>query len=156
MYGRTHTPEACEKIRQHTILQFSDPEARVRAASKTISHFVRWGVAPTSAIEGLVGDALRQLGVVAIPQHPIRGPHGKFIACVDFFLPTRSIALEVNGTYWHADPRVYDDLNATQRHNVTRFRMKRTALEAMGIHVVVVWEREVRDDAVRAVREVLA
>jgi len=67
----------------------------------------------------------------------------------DFLLPKR-ILLEIQGTYWHADPRLYapDRLTPTQRRNVERDRQKASYAESQGYHLKVIWEQDLRQGRV--------
>jgi len=62
----------------------------------------------------------------------------------DFLLPGR-VLVEVHGTYWHADPRVYppDRLTPDQRRNVVHDLDKRRFAARSGYRVRVVWEADI-------------
>jgi very-short-patch-repair endonuclease len=62
-------------------------------------HF--WSGGETS-IEAKVRDALTELGVAFIPEYRVR----RFQ--IDFFLPDYSIAVEADGTHWHASTKDRD------------------------------------------------
>ena len=154
MFGRGHTPEAVEKIREATRKQFAKPENRKRASDATIAHLLVNGTVKVSSIERRVGEVLARLGIAAKPQHGLRDAKGsRYVACIDFYLPDRGIALEVNGTYWHADPRFYDPtrLNATQKRTQERYLRKREQLKAAGLQLVEVWEADIDHNVEEAV-----
>jgi G:T-mismatch repair DNA endonuclease (very short patch repair protein) len=62
----------------------------------------------------------------------------------DFCLPGNKKIIEVNGTYWHADPRVYNENDAV--HDVlakkiwNRDKKKLGYAKRAGYDVLVVWE----------------
>jgi G:T-mismatch repair DNA endonuclease (very short patch repair protein) len=66
-------------------------------------------------------------------------------------------ALEVNGTFWHADPRVYAGrrLKPAQVKTLERYRRKAAALRELGMPIAEVWEADLERDARRAVRVAL-
>ena len=67
----------------------------------------------------------------------------------DFLLPDRAL-VEVHGTYWHADPRVYhpSSLTAKQRKQLLRDFDKRRFAAERGYRLKVVWELDLDRDTV--------
>ena len=110
-----------------------------------------------SQLERDVGVVLSGLGVKALPQFGFRGERGRFAAVVDFFLPDSRTALEVNGTFWHADPREFPNgpLHASQRRTLLRYERKLAFLRRQGTPVVEVWEIDFRANPEGSVREAL-
>jgi hypothetical protein len=55
--------------------------------------------------------------------------------------------IEIQGTYWHADPRVYDveDLNRTQKRDIIIDEVKRKWCSKNGIRVIYVWEKDINE-----------
>lgn len=159
MHGRGHTPEVVARLRAFTTARFTSPKERQMASERSIEAIASGKHGRTSSLETIVGKVLADLGVSAIPQHCIRAASGgRWIACVDFYLPAYRAALEVNGTFWHADPRVYGgpELKPAQIRTLERYARKEAALRAMDIPILEVWEADVREDATLAVRNVLA
>jgi G:T-mismatch repair DNA endonuclease (very short patch repair protein) len=72
-------------------------------------------------------------------------------------LPDRDLAIEVNGTFWHADPRVYPNgpVKPSQRRTLTRYTRKLQLLKGLGIRVVEVWEADFKADPIPAVQAAL-
>src|SRR5699024_281803 len=75
--------------------QYKDPAEAFEARTRPDGECLIWTAAKTK-------NGYGQLVV------PVRGAAGRFVACVDFML-SDGRALEVNGTFWHTDPRVYPD-----------------------------------------------
>lgn len=101
-----------------------------------------------SQLEKDVGEVLRKLGVKALPQHALRHADGTFGAVLDFFLPGSDTAVEVNGTFWHADPRVFPDgpTHASQVRSAEKYARKKVLIEERGLRLVEVWEGDFRTD----------
>jgi G:T-mismatch repair DNA endonuclease (very short patch repair protein) len=116
--------------------------------------FLAAGRMPTvSSQELAVADALDSRGVEYEAQVAIRDPDtGRYFACVDFLLANGSV-IEVYGSYWHGDPRMYErvDLNATQRQVVEKDSRKQETLRRLGIPFVTLWERDLAADLEGAV-----
>jgi G:T-mismatch repair DNA endonuclease (very short patch repair protein) len=68
-------------------------------------------------------------------------PLGRYV--YDFLLPDK-LLVEVHGTYWHADPRVYEGRTLTpdQRRNRLRDIDKKLFAAARGYRLKVVWETD--------------
>ena len=149
------------------------PEGKTKFANRTItarmrlSNFERWqqdyGYAvavekqlewqkrnilrPTSRytkIELKTAEALRDAGYDIVTQFSV--PH---YYC-DIYVPTLNLIVEVNGDYWHANPKFHnsDDVIGHKRMLASQIwecdARKMKALEAMGYNVVVVWEHKVK------------
>lgn len=66
---------------------------------------------------------------------------------IDCAFPIAKLAVEVNGTFFHIDPRVYPNgpINAVQRRNFGRDKRKKAHLESLGWTILPLWEIEVRN-----------
>ncbi len=98
-----------------------------------------------SKLEDKVAEELTRRGVPFTRQVAIRNPTtGRFAACVDFLLRGR-VVLEVNGTFWHADPRFYPDgpTFPAQLRTATAYARKLSFLTAADIPLVEVWEADI-------------
>lgn len=100
-----------------------------------------------SKLEQEVGAILRRLGYKHVKQCPIFSQRKRCRGIFDFFLTVHKVAIEVNGTYWHCDPRVYKDgpQYTTQRRNIRSWNRKMRYCEQLGIHVIVLWEKDLRE-----------
>lgn len=127
-------------------------DTRARLSEATARAIAEGRIKPVSQLEDEVARHLDTLGVGYVRQHPIRGAHGRYVACADFLLEDGRV-LEVNGTFWHADPRVYPDgpTLPAQIRTAERWGRKIEALSALGVTVIVVWEQDVRDSGSQAV-----
>lgn len=113
------------------------------------------GTIHVSKLEDTVADELARRGIQFYRQVPLRGPDGRYIGVLDFVV--NGVALEVNGTFWHTDPRVYPNgpTYAVQRRNHSRYERKRMALKEQDILLVELWELDVRKSLSDAVGHVL-
>lgn len=66
---------------------------------------------------------------------------------IDCAMPNAKIAIEIQGTFFHIDPRIYPNgpTNAVQRRNAGRDKRKREHLEGLGWKIIEVWEIEIRN-----------
>jgi len=66
----------------------------------------------------------------------------------DFYIPSANVIIEVQGTYWHADPRVYEDknLNRTQRRDRKIDEVKKTWCALHGIKLIYIWEKDINEN----------
>lgn len=65
----------------------------------------------------------------------------------DFYLTSHNVAVEVNGTFWHSDPREYPDGPQTkkQRRVARSWNKKVRYATQRGIRIIVLWEKDLRD-----------
>jgi len=123
--------------------------------SRATSRAIAEGRMPrVSKAEQRVGPVLDTLGIAYKAQYGIRGARGRFAVVVDYFLPGMNTALEFNGTFWHADPRVYPKgpVHASQRRTADRYKRKSAFLASHGIRLVEVWEMDFNKDPEKSVR----
>lgn len=92
-----------------------------------------------TGIERQVRSALESLGIAFEAEKRI----GRFL--VDAFLPELGIAIEVNGTYWHCDPRAYPNgpTSPIQEKAIERDRRKQDAVERAGFRLLILWEKDI-------------
>jgi len=100
-----------------------------------------------TSLEIALYDALDQLGLEYISQLPM---YDKFI--VDAYLPEYDLVIESNGTYWHADPRVYVRgggqnrgkiaMNRAQQLRIAQDAAKKKYLKEQGHNLLVLWEED--------------
>jgi G:T-mismatch repair DNA endonuclease (very short patch repair protein) len=103
-------------------------------------------------LEDEVAQELSHRGIGFRRQVCVRNPEdGRYIACVDFFLDDGRV-VEVNGTFWHADIRIYPDgpVYPAQRRTTSRYDRKLAHLSRLGIEVVELWELDIRENIVDA------
>lgn len=61
----------------------------------------------------------------------------------DFYLPDNRILLEIDGTYWHAKGKKYDDMNPTQKRNNRVDKIKNEWAQMRGIPLIRIWEDDI-------------
>ncbi len=66
----------------------------------------------------------------------------------DFRIKPNGPIIEIQGTYWHADPRVYEDknLNRTQRRDRKIDEVKKTWCALHGIKLIYIWEKDINEN----------
>lgn len=76
----------------------------------------------------------------------------------DYYLPDHNLIIEVNGSYWHADPRLYEDkkLTNTQKHDIRVDEYKKKWALLHGIPILYIWEKDIRENpsaVIKALKE---
>lgn len=124
--------------------------SKVLLICATVAAMERGALSHPSSIEDEVAVTLDRLGISYERQKQIA------FWCVDFILASGQI-VEVNGTFWHADPRQYsgDNLKAAQHKNVIRDQRKRTFFANRGIPFIEIWEADIKKDITAAVAAAL-
>ena len=65
----------------------------------------------------------------------------------DFYLPEHNIIIEIDGSYYHADPRVIteDKLTPMHKHNMHVDELKNRWALMHGIPIIRIWEKDIND-----------
>ena len=86
-------------------------------------------------------NILEYLGVEYIQQFKLSAI-GRYY---DFYLPEHNILIEVDGDYWHADPKIYEkkDLNAIQKRNIRVDEQKNKYALMYGYVLLRFWEGDI-------------
>lgn len=98
----------------------------------------------TSKLEDYFAENfLNVLGVKYIRQFEAK-EIGRFY---DFKIENGPI-LEINGSYWHGDKRIYEekDLNSVQKKNIYIDNLKRKWAENNGIEIYYFWEKDIHEN----------
>lgn len=132
-YGHKTKPEVREQRRQ----------ARLKSLSQRTNK--------VTDIEVILSSILDELGLFHKPQEIL---YKKF--AVDEFLPDYGLVIEAHGSYWHGDPRKFDTLSVLQSKNVKRDASKRKYLEACGNRVLILWEKELKENPEWCKKEILS
>jgi G:T-mismatch repair DNA endonuclease (very short patch repair protein) len=80
---------------------------------------------------------------------------------IDFIIPSKMIAIEANGDFWHANPAIYGKtkpLHKIHARVIEKDKRKLSQLDAAGYSVYVVWENDLltnKDETLRAILSVI-
>lgn len=73
----------------------------------------------------------------------------------DYYLPEHNLLIEIDGSYWHGDPRILKEgkLNYTQRHNqrVDSYKDKWALMH--GIPIMRIWEKDIRENPSKVMKD---
>lgn len=94
--------------------------------------------------ERFASEFLDKLGVEYVYQFKAESI-GRYF---DFRIMPKGPIIEVNGSYWHGDRRIYEekDLNRTQQKNMKVDELKRRWCSRNGIKIIYVWEKDINED----------
>lgn len=73
----------------------------------------------------------------------------------DFYLPETNLIIEVDGGYYHSDPRIVDinNLSPMQKHNKRVDEVKNKWALAHGIPIMRIWEEDIRHNPSTVMKE---
>jgi very-short-patch-repair endonuclease len=93
--------------------------------------------------ERFAKDFLERLGVKYIYQFEVK-EIGRWY---DFYLPDHNLIIEVDGSYYHADPRVVteDKLKPMHKRNMRVDEYKTKWALAHGIPIMRIWEKDINE-----------
>ena len=116
-----------------------------------LKDFARHNRREMTESETVLWNALREMkaGIRFRRQHPI----GDYIA--DFICLPAKLVIEVDGGYYHSDPRVVDEnhLNPMQKHNKRIDEYKNAWALSHGIPILRIWEKDIRESPSRVLDE---
>lgn len=73
----------------------------------------------------------------------------------DYYLPKHNLLIEIDGSYWHGDPRTLKEgkLNYIQRHNqrVDSYKDKWALMH--GIPIMRIWEKDIRENPAKVMKD---
>ncbi len=145
--GRIQIQKALARLKETNYACHKTPERKAKSSKAMRERIEEGKINRVSKLEQQVADMLAKAGIDYIAQYHIRGTDGRFQACIDFYIPDRNIAVEVNGTYWHADPRFYDQdaLTGSQLRTKSFYERKMSLLHDLGIGIVELWEHDIKN-----------
>jgi len=135
-----HTEFTKTKLREATARAIA--EGRVHTSSK---------------LEEKVIPVLDSMGIAYVHQFAIRNNSGRYACVFDFFIPIHKIAIEVNGTFFHSDPRFYPNgpVHAIQKRNAIKWSVKLNIIRQLGYTLVQLWENDIKERGQEYIRQSL-
>jgi very-short-patch-repair endonuclease len=131
------------KIHGHTGRKHTKKTKR-RLAEITAQRYEDGGYPRTSSIHIKVREFLQTLKL----KEEFTEEKRIKVFCVDFAFPGCKVCIEVQGTFFHIDPRVYPNgpINEIQRRNLGRDERKRRVVGGEeGWEILEIWETEIND-----------
>lgn len=119
-----------------------------KAAVRTVRKHPKYG---TSKLEKrFATEYLDKIGVEYVYQYEAKSI-GRFF---DFMIlgnekhPTKRFLIEIQGSYWHGDKRIYEekDLNNIQKKNIRVDEKKKKWCQMNGIPLIYIWEKDINSD----------
>lgn len=91
--------------------------------------------------ERFAKNFLDKLGVKYVYQYKAESI-GRYF---DFRILPRGPIIEIQGSYWHGDPRLYEekDLNKTQKRDIKVDEYKKAWCDRNGISLIYIWELDI-------------
>ena len=125
------------------------PKAKTARGAVRHPHHQKYGTSKLE--EDFAKNFLDKLGVKYVYQFEAKDI-GRFY---DFYLPSHNLIIEVDGGYYHSDPRVVDEnkLNQMQKHNRRVDEYKNKWALAHGIPIMRIWEKDIREAPDKVLKE---
>ncbi len=125
------------------------PKAKTAIGAVRHPHHQKYGTSKLE--EDFAKNFLDKLGVKYVYQFEAKDI-GRFY---DFYLPSHNLIIEVDGGYYHSDPRVVDEnkLNPMQKHNRRVDEYKNKWALAHGIPIMRIWEKDIREAPDKVLKE---
>lgn len=125
------------------------PKAKTARGAVRHPHHQKYGTSKLE--EDFAKNFLDKLGVKYVYQFEAKDI-GRFY---DFYLPSHNLIIEVDGGYYHSDPRVVNEnkLNPMQKHNRRVDEYKNKWALAHGIPIMRIWEKDIREAPDKVLKE---
>lgn len=120
IYGKEKANKISEALRDSSFSRFSKQK--------------KTGTTPELKIKSLLKD----IGIDYVFQYPIG------FYCVDFYIPSKNLMLQVDGCYWHACPKHYKNLDGRQKTRVRLDHSCDSYLINWGYKVLRLWECDIK------------
>ena len=74
----------------------------------------------------------------------------------DIYVPNKNLIIEVNGSYWHCDNRIYKNgpINGIQKRKIERDNIKYKYLNDNNYKLLIIWEFDIKNNP-KIVKEVI-
>lgn len=124
---------------------------KAKTARGAVRHHHRQKYGTSKLEEDFAKSFLDKLGVKYVYQFEAKDI-GRFY---DFYLPSHNLIIEVDGGYYHSDPRVVEEgkLNPMQKHNKRVDEYKDKWALAHGIPIMRIWEKDIREAPDKVLKE---
>ncbi|HFU2857305.1 TPA: hypothetical protein ACGQ50_000845 [Enterobacter cloacae] len=154
--GRKAHVQGAEKTRQIRLARdnYKCSETTKRKLSESTAAVIASGkLKQVSGLEDKVAELLTFFGVDFKRQVLCTDP----ATCVFDFLIGENIVLEVNGTFWHCDPRFYPSgaVSPAQVRNLQRYAIKTRIIADKGFKLLEIWEHDFKESPVNSVIKVI-
>jgi very-short-patch-repair endonuclease len=115
--------------------------ARVREMRKRMKGSQEFGTSKLE--ERFAKNFLDKLGLNYIYQYKMVSI-GRYL---DFMLTDYHVAIEIDGDYWHGNPKLYEekDLNKTQKWSKKVDEMKNKWCSRNGVPLIRIWEKDINE-----------
>ena len=123
--------------------------SKTKPVKKTVRSHPKFGTSKLE--EDFARDFLDKLGVKYIWQFEAKDI-GRFY---DFYLPEHNLIIEVDGSWFHSDPRLVkeEEMNPMQKRNKRVDEYKNRWALAHGIPILRVWEKDIREQPIKVLKE---
>lgn len=122
---------------------------KANAVRRTVRRHPKYGTSKLE--EDFARDFLDKLGVKYVYQFEASSI-GRWY---DFYLPFHNLLIEIDGSYFHADPRVIkeEDMNPMQKRNKRVDELKDKWALMHGIPIMRIWEKDIRESPKKVMEE---
>ena len=74
----------------------------------------------------------------------------------DFYIPHIRTIIEVQGDYWHCNPKVFSCPNDIQKEKIQHDIFKKEQLEKLGYNIIYIWEYDIKNNYEKCINQIAA
>ena len=131
-WGETYSGEIQEKLKNNLInkLHKRVEDKKFSFSSELELNFIKNHIKPLNS------NYIQQYYIPEIKQF------------CDLYFPDKKLVIEINGTYWHCDKRIYHDgpINDTQKEKIKKDEIKYNYLKENGYNLLIIWEKDIKEN----------
>lgn len=141
-----NSPEANAKISKHFKGKPKSLEHREKILEQLeINRHNRLTSKEPSLPEKLMGQYLEELNLQYETEYPLDGFH------YDFYIESLNLLIEVDGDYFHGNPKFFKTLNPMQRKNKGLDKVKNAVARDNNFNLIRFWEDDIKNDKTKII-----
>ena len=141
--GKIFAEEHKKKLGIKSKKYWSKQENRNKQSNKRLEYIKKNGFVFKSTLELRFAELLKNLNINYEEQFRIENVKSFY----DFYLPEYNILIEVDGDYWHCNPRKYKEpIYDAQKHNVKKDIEKNKLALDNGYNLIRFWEYDIKNN----------
>lgn len=158
-YDILSNKESIIKIYRTTKLTYAEIGEIFDCWGSTVrDYLIKWGVplrkhykTKDTSIETYIAKLLDEQAIKYIKQFQIESRY------YDFYIPCSNLIIEVNGDYWHGNPKVFpkQSLNTIQKLGKLRDRIKKKLAIQYEYQIIYIWELDIKKHPQKVLNKIL-
>jgi len=146
---KSYTEERSAKISEHFKGKPKSPEHYQKLCKQlAVNRHNRLTSREPSLPEKLMAEYLDELNLKYETEYPLDNFH------YDFYIKELNLLIEVDGDYWHGNPKFFNELDNIQRKNNGLDKVKNSVARQHDIRLIRFWEDDIKNNKHKIIDEI--